>query len=103
MRLSSIEGDTMRKPTIRRALTALAGMAILALPAWAAEPSKADLDKKGTPDIKSAGPLTFGPDGILFVGDTQGAALFAVDTGDRAPVAEKGPIQVKDLGAKVAS
>ena len=38
--------------------------------------------KKGTPDLKSAGPLAFGPDGILFVGDTKGAALFAIDTGD---------------------
>src|SRR5258708_4007610 len=91
----------MSKSTIRRALTVLAGMAMLALPAWAAEPS-ASL-KKGTPDLKSAGPLTFGPDGILFVGDTQGAALFAIDTGDRAPAAEKGPINVDDLGAKVAA
>jgi hypothetical protein len=87
------------KSQIRRALTVLAGMTLLALPAWAAEPS-ASL-KKGTPDLKSAGPLTFGPDGILFVGDTQGAALFAIDTGDRA--GEKGAIKVDDLGAKVAA
>ena len=26
--------------------------------------------KAGNPDLQSAGPLTFGPDGILFVGDT---------------------------------
>jgi hypothetical protein len=87
------------KSQIRRALTVLAGTALLAFPAWAAEPS-ASL-KKGTPDLKSAGPLTFGPDGILFVGDTQGAALFAIDTGDRA--GEKGAIKVDDLGAKVAA
>src|ERR1700722_4134988 len=30
---------------------------------------------KGTPDLKSAGPLAFGPEGILFIGDTQGAAI----------------------------
>lgn len=40
--------------------------------------------KKGTPDLKSAGALAFGPDGILFVGDAQGAALFAIDTGEKA-------------------
>jgi hypothetical protein len=91
----------MMKPMIRCALSVLAGVALLALPALAADPS-ASL-KKGTPDLKSAGPLTFGPDGILFVGDTQGAALFAIDTGDRTPSAEKGSIQVKDLGAKVAA
>src|SRR5271163_30408 len=58
--------------------------------------------KKGTPDLKSAGALAFGPDGILFVGDTKGAALFAIDTADRSPAAAKQKVQVKDLGAKVA-
>jgi len=88
-------------PKIRCALAVLGSMTLLALPALAAEPS-ASL-KKGTPDLKSAGPLTFGPDGILFVGDTQGAALFAIDTGDRTPAAEKGAIKIDDVGAKVAA
>jgi len=91
----------MMKPMFRCALTVLAGVALLALPAFAADPS-ASL-KKGTPDLKSAGPLTFGPDGILFVGDTQGAALFAIDTGDRTPATTKGAINVDDLGAKIAA
>ncbi len=58
-------------PKIRNAWRMFAGVALLAMaaPAWAAEPSAAL--KKGTPDLKSAGPLAFGPDGILFVGDTQ--------------------------------
>jgi hypothetical protein len=38
--------------------------------------------KKGTPDIKQAGALAFGPDGILFIGDPQSAAVFAVATGE---------------------
>jgi hypothetical protein len=58
--------------------------------------------KVGNPDLKSAGPLAFGPDGILFVGDTRGAALFAIDTGDRAAATEKRAIEVKDLGTKLA-
>lgn len=58
--------------------------------------------KKGTPDLKSAGPLTFGPDGILFVGDTQGAALFAIDTGDRARGNNAGGIKVEGINTKVA-
>jgi hypothetical protein len=78
---------------------AMAALAVAAL-AGAAEPS-ASL-KMGKPDIKSAGPLAFGPDGILFVGDTQGAALFAIDTGDRTP-AEKTAINVNDLASKVAA
>jgi hypothetical protein len=59
--------------------------------------------KKGTPDLKSAGPLAFGPDGILFVGDTKGAALFAIDTGEQKAAAEKRSVEVKDLAGKVAA
>jgi hypothetical protein len=84
-----------------RASSGLAVVALLAMPAWAADPS-ASL-KKGTPELKSAGPLTFGPDGILFVGDTQGAAVYAIDTGDRTPAASKGAINVSDLRAKIAA
>ena len=36
----------------------------------------------GTPAIKSVGPLAFGPEDILFIGDNVGAAIFAVDVGD---------------------
>lgn len=59
--------------------------------------------KAGNPEIKSAGPLTFGPDGVLFVGDTQGAAIFAIDTGDRAGAREKAPINVEGIAQKVAA
>ena len=45
---------------------------ILAFPLSAGEES----------DIKSAGPLAFGPNGVLLVGDTVGAAVFAIETGD---------------------
>ena len=79
----------------RLAFAAVLAAALAASSARAADPS-ASL-KKGTPDLKSAGPLAFGPDGILFVGDTQGAALFAIDTGDRTPAAEKAAIKVEDL------
>ena len=61
--------------------------------------------KKGKPDIKSAGSLAFGPNGVLFVADTQGGALFAFDTGDKvSKIRARGvePIQVKDV-AKAAA
>lgn len=38
---------------------------------------------RGTPDLRTAGPLAFGPDGILFIGDPVQGAVYAVDTGDR--------------------
>ena len=56
----------------------------------------------GTPDIKSAGPLAFGPDGVLFVGDRQAAAIFAIDTGDRTP-APAGPFKVQGIDEKIAA
>ena len=58
--------------------------------------------KMGTPDIKSAGPLAFGPDGVLFVGDRQAAAIFAIDTGDRTP-APAGPFKVQGIDEKIAA
>jgi hypothetical protein len=92
-----------------RALLATAFAALLAAPVWAAEKSAepaADLTagmKKGTPDLKSAGPLAFGPQGILFVGDPRGAAIFAIDTGERTAPAKGGRPNVEGINEKVAS
>lgn len=36
----------------------------------------------GDPQIESISALTFGPEGILFIGDTQNAAVVAIDTKD---------------------
>jgi hypothetical protein len=91
----------MTRTGIRLAFGALAGICLSAAMAAAAEPT-ASL-KQGKAELKSAGPLAFGPEGILFIGDTKGAALFAIDTGDRAQASEKKPVQVKDLNGKVAA
>ncbi len=58
--------------------------------------------KEGNPDIKSAGPLAFGPDGILFVGDAKGATVFAIGTGDTKGDPSKVAINVSGVNAKVA-
>jgi hypothetical protein len=58
---------------------------------------------KGTPDLKSAGPLAFGPGGLLLVGDTQGAAIFAVDTADRSSDSAGGSIKVDAINEKIAA
>jgi hypothetical protein len=88
--------------TTRSACLSLLALALCALPARAAVDPLSSL-KKGTPDIKSAGPLTFGPEGILFIGDTKGAAVFAIDTGDRPSRPESGPLKVEGIDEKVAS
>ncbi len=91
----------MSRIRLRVGAIALAGLCLTAAAALGAD-STTSL-KKGTPDLKSAGPLAFGPDGILFVGDTKGAALFAIDTGEHAAAAAKRPVQVKDVAAKIAA
>src|SRR6516225_9541241 len=61
----------------RLALAVFVGAALLAGSLQAAD--KNNGLTKGTPDLKSAGALAFGPDGILFVGDSRGGAVFAID------------------------
>ena len=59
------------------------------------------LDKKGKAELKSAGPIAFGPPGVLFVGDSQGAALFAIGVETGAP-AKPAAFKVEGLDAKLA-
>jgi hypothetical protein len=84
---------------MRVIFAALAGFALLA---GSVEAKQTDNLKSGTPDIKSAGPLAFGPEGILFVGDPDGAMLFAIDTGDRTAGGTERP-KVEGLDEKIAS
>lgn len=86
---------------IRNAALVFLGLCFLGAVAVGGEPTGSL--KKGKPDLKSAGQLAFGPDGILFVGDTAGAALFAIDTGDRDEAARKSRPEVKDISGKIAA
>lgn len=61
-------------------LSASLGLAFLAGTASAANWTSGMTEGKVT--LKSAGPITFGPDGILFIADTKSAAVVAVATGD---------------------
>ena len=56
----------------------------------------------GSIDVASAGPITFGPDAILFIADSAAAKLFAVDVDDRGPAGAE-PFDVENLDARVAS
>jgi hypothetical protein len=58
--------------------------------------------QKGTPDIKSAGPITFAPGGILLVGDTTGAAVFAIVTGDKPAGSPSQSLNVEKVDEKIA-
>ncbi len=59
--------------------------------------------KAGKANLKSAGPLAFGPDGVLFVGDTTGAQVVALDTADRTPNTAAVKIEVAGVNQKIAA
>ena len=55
------------------------------------------------PEIKSISSLTFGPDGILFIGDSKSAKVFAVNTKDLKQQKKPAAIEIKNLDQKVAA
>ncbi len=57
----------------------------------------------GRPDIQQCGALAFAPDGVLLVGDTLGAAVFAIDTADRGPAAPPVEIQIAGIDKRIAA
>ena len=87
----------MIKTTLRRAVLAgcLSVASVMAANSVGLQQGKATL--------KSAGPLAFGPDGLLFVGDSAGASILALDTGDTKPEKQVAAIDVKALNEKVAA
>jgi hypothetical protein len=91
----------MMLPRFRYALALLVAVLLIAGSVQAAD--LADSLKKGTPDAQSIGALAFAPDGVLFFGDSRGAAIFAIDTGDRSPSSGAGAINIPGIGAQIAS
>jgi hypothetical protein len=59
--------------------------------------------KMGKAELKSAGPLAFGPDGVLLVGDSLGGAIFAIDTGDKTRNSSGGTFEIKAINTKIAA
>jgi hypothetical protein len=57
----------------------------------------------GAPDLESAGTLAFGPENVLFIGDSQGAAVFAVDVKDSAKDTGAEPIRLQGIDVKITS
>lgn len=57
----------------------------------------------GTPEVKSITALTFGPNGVLFIGDAQSASVIAFDTKDtKKPVTVKG-FDLPKIDEKIAA
>src|SRR4249919_421149 len=59
--------------------------------------------KMGTPAIKSMNTLAFGPGGILFIADSRGATIFAIDTKDVQAIEKAQPVEIKNIDQKIAA
>lgn len=56
----------------------------------------------GTPNIESINALAFGPDGILFIGDSKTASVYAVDVNDKTASAVT-EVNIKNIDQKIAA
>jgi hypothetical protein len=57
----------------------------------------------GDPQVKSVNALTFGPEGILFIGDSDQAAIIAVDTKDNASMEIPASVDLKNIDEQIAA
>src|SRR3984957_2503836 len=57
----------------------------------------------GKVQLKSAGALAFGNDGVLFIGDSLGGSVVAVDTRDTKASAKASSIDIKGINEKAAA
>lgn len=56
----------------------------------------------GTPSIQSMNALSFGPEGILFIGDSKSASVFAIETGDEKLTEKAEAIDMPNIDIKLA-
>jgi hypothetical protein len=55
------------------------------------------------PTLESGGPLTFGPDDVLFIADNAGAKIVALEMGDRVSSGTPGTKDVPGIDQKIAA
>lgn len=69
----------------------------LVLPGFCAYPGF----KKGKPDLQSIGVLEFNDEGILFIGDSQGGKIYAIDFSNEIRTPSEEQLVIADLEARV--
>lgn len=57
----------------------------------------------GNPEIASIDQMSFGPEGILFMGDSKNAAVYALDTQDVTSKSEGEDFRIEDFDTKIAA
>lgn len=81
---------------VKLGLLVLCTLGFVVAPLSAANPLRLT---EGNPNLKRVGVMTFGPRGVLFVGDTKSAAVVAIGTEDEG---EAQSFDVADLSKKIA-
>ena len=87
---------------VRSSLITLFVLSLVALPSRGDHHLTSSL-KQGRVELKSAGPLAFGPEGILFVADTMQASVYAIATENTKPTGNAGSFKVEAVNEKVAA
>ena len=59
--------------------------------------------KKGPAHIQSISAIAFGPDGILFIGDSKSASVVAIDTKDKTTTEKAAAVEIKNIDQKIAA
>ncbi len=72
---------------------------------WSGVPAaeRAATDLGTGPQFKAMGPLTFGPDGVLFAADTNAAAIFAIELGQASATKAPGAKSIAGIDQKIAA
>lgn len=80
-------------------LGALLGAICLSVPTTASPAVTPDVG----PELQSGGPLTFGPDGVLFAADIKAATIYALELGDMASGQTPGVVSIPAVDQKIAA
>jgi len=78
-------------------------LAFVALTAYAPAVAPHAVAAASGPQLQSIGPLSFGPNGVLYAADPLGATLYALDLGSQATGGAPGTANVTGLDQKLAA
>ncbi|HEY3670265.1 MAG TPA: hypothetical protein VGN51_04970 [Acidimicrobiia bacterium] len=59
--------------------------------------------QRGTVELRSAGPIAFGPDGVLYVAENASATIHAIELGDAGATSAAEPFDLEHVDERVAS
>ena len=87
-------------------LASIIAIALVTISATTTDKKNEDLTKgfiTGDLEIGSINQLSFGPQGILFIGDSKNAAVYALDTKDTQEIVKAEELNIADFDAKIAA